>query len=237
MNPDSKRTYSQQSVVQALRIIAALLDTRADVSLDNLGRRIGATKNKTFRLLATLEEHGIVEKNRGSKYCLGSGAVIMARRILAESPALNKARPVLAELAAVFDEAVYLASYSAGEMTLVDLKDCRQQIKAVSFVGRAIPLSDNAAPATGAGAAGRSGGITVAVGIPDPEITTIIATFANEDGATTGAFVVVAPTFRMPMDRVRGEIAPVLERVMQRMALKPNMGRVADFLIDNRFPV
>ncbi|MCM2358364.1 MAG: hypothetical protein NDI77_09460 [Geobacteraceae bacterium] len=46
MNPHSKRTYSQQSVVQTLRIIAVLLDTQADVSLDNLGKRIGATKNK-----------------------------------------------------------------------------------------------------------------------------------------------------------------------------------------------
>lgn len=216
-----KSAYWQRSVAQAMGIITTLLEVRDDFSLDDLGRRIGATKNKTFRLLATLVECGIVEKNRSSKYRLGSGAVIMARRILAENSTFNKVRPILAELAEVFGEDVYLASYSAGEATLVDLIGCRQQIKAVSLVGKTIRLADDAKPASEGKATGNIGGITVGVGVPDQEVTTVMATFADDDGAATGAFVVVAPTFRMPMDRVRTEIAPVLEQVMRRMALKP----------------
>ena len=54
-----KSSYAVQSVENALDILEALADENHDGTLPHLSGKLGISRNKTFRLLATLEGRGL----------------------------------------------------------------------------------------------------------------------------------------------------------------------------------
>ena len=69
-----KRTtpYTVQNVNFALELLEALADYPAGLTLPQLAEMVGQNHNKTFRLLATLCEKGLAERDTATgAYCLG----------------------------------------------------------------------------------------------------------------------------------------------------------------------
>src|SRR5207253_10293474 len=67
-----------QSLDRALEILK-LLGSEPEMRVTDLARRLEVHKSTVFRLLSTLEEHGLVEQNPSSeKYRLGYGLVRLA---------------------------------------------------------------------------------------------------------------------------------------------------------------
>lgn len=210
------RKYDVNSVVDAFNLIDTILAAKDGLGLAQLCHHMHITKNKAFRLLATLEGRGIVNKDQRSHYCIGIATVGIARRILAKESVLDNVRPELELLAKSFNEAVYYAHYSDGKAMLVDYVDCTHIIKASSFVGKTLqPLGSTKLDSKG-NSVTRIGDITVDLGGLDPNITTVSVPFVNYKGAETGALVVLSPTFRMSLDRIKTEIVPALRDVMQQ---------------------
>src|SRR5207302_393352 len=78
-------------------------------------------KSTVFRLLATLEEHGLVEQNPSTeKYRLGYGLVRLAGSVVAEVDLSRAARPVLEELALRTGETVNLAILQGNQVINID---------------------------------------------------------------------------------------------------------------------
>jgi DNA-binding IclR family transcriptional regulator len=99
-------------------------------------------KSSIFRLLATLEARGYVQREEGSKrYQLGMTAYETAQKFLSHMTLLRKARPVMERLARQCDEAVYLAIRRGDEVLFLDMIDTGQQVKIASLVGRRYPLA------------------------------------------------------------------------------------------------
>jgi DNA-binding IclR family transcriptional regulator len=145
MNKD-KSAYAVQAVENALDILDSLAEEAPDATLPHLADRLGISRNKTFRLLATLENRGLVEREELSGiYRLGLSTVELAQRFLRCTTLIRLARPVMEALARKHDEAVYMTVLRGDEILFLDMVDCDRQIKAAPLVGKRFPFFTNAA--------------------------------------------------------------------------------------------
>lgn len=138
--------YTVQNVNNALELLEALSEYSAGLTLPQLAERVGQNRNKTFRLLATLCDKGLVERDDVSgKYQLGIYSVALAQKFLKNANVVNYAHPIMEDLARKHHEAVYMTVIRDDEVLFVDMVDCEQQIKAAPLVGRRFPFFTNAA--------------------------------------------------------------------------------------------
>lgn len=143
--PREKATYAVLTVENALDLLEVLADEPADATLPSLADNLGISRNKTFRLLATLEARGLVEREELSgRYRLGLPAVELAQRLLNSARLIRQAHPVLERLARKHDEAVYMTVLRGDEVLFLDMVDCGRQIKAAPLVGKRFPFFTNA---------------------------------------------------------------------------------------------
>lgn len=138
--------YSVQSVLKAFDLLEALAAEESNVTLPLLVKKLGLTRNKVFRLLATMEERGLIERNEPSgTFRLGLNAFEMAQHILKGASLIRMAHPVMEQLARKHDEAVYITVMNNDEVLFLDMVDCFQRIKTVDMVGQRFPFFTNAA--------------------------------------------------------------------------------------------
>jgi len=141
-----KSTYSVQTVEKALDLLEALTDETPPPTLPNLAERLGLSRNKVFRLLATLESRGLVEREEGSGvYRIGLSSVALAQRFINSASLIKHAHPVMEELARKHDEAIYLTVLLGDEVLFLDMVDCLQNVKTTPMVGKRFPFFTNAA--------------------------------------------------------------------------------------------
>ncbi len=141
-----KSAYVVQSVEQALDILEILAADPAGCSVQHIATRLGVSRNKAFRLVATLEERGMVVRDDLSGNCrIGLATVEMAQKLINSVHLVRLAHPVMEALARRHDEAVYLTVLQGDEVLFLDMVDSGQSIKAASLVGRRFPFFTNAA--------------------------------------------------------------------------------------------
>lgn len=141
-----KSSYTVQTVEKALDILETLTEESRHATLPYLAERLDLSRNKAFRLLATLESKGLVERDDTSGiYRLGISSVELAQRLLNSTSLIRHAHPVMEKLARKHDEAVYIAVMKGEEVLFLDMVDCDQAIKTASLVGKRFPFFTNAA--------------------------------------------------------------------------------------------
>jgi len=201
-----KKKYELRLVVETFFIIEKILEAKGAVGLTQICHSTQIPKNKAFRMLATLVQCGILEKDERSNYKLGVTSIENAHKILARESLSERPRLIMESLSRVINEAVYFAKYDGFEAVLVDFVDCCQPIKATSFIGVAIPLPLESRSTT----VTKIGDINVETNGLFAEITTVSVPFVNGKGVEIGALVIVAPTYRMTQYRIKTEIVPAL---------------------------
>ena len=135
-----------QGVENALDILETLADDTVDATLPLLAARLEISRNKAFRLLATLENRGLVQRDEHSGvYRIGLNAVGLAQRFINSASLIRHAHPVMEELARRHEEAIYLTVALGEEVLFIDMADCVQSVKTASIVGKKFPLFTNAA--------------------------------------------------------------------------------------------
>jgi DNA-binding IclR family transcriptional regulator len=141
-----KSTYSVQTVEKALEILEVLTEDHACPNLPYLAETLGLSRNKVFRILATLEEKGLVEREDTTGcYRLGLPAAELAQKVLKSVSLIQIAHPVMESLARKHDEAVYMTVISGDDVIFLDMVDSAQQVKAAPLVGERFPFFTNAA--------------------------------------------------------------------------------------------
>lgn len=139
--------YRINTVEKAIETIEILSDTSNDNnSIASMAEKLGLSRNKTFRILTTLTELGIAERDdtRGT-YHLGITAFELARKMLRPASVINNAHPVIEELARRHQEDVYLTVMCDKDVLFLDMADCKQQIKTMPLVGMRYPFFATAA--------------------------------------------------------------------------------------------
>lgn len=138
--------YTVKSVSYAVEILEILAELHAGLSLVQLANRFEISKNKVFRLMSTLCETGLVERDpETGVYRLGACSVALGQKFLMNSSVVNYAHPIIEQLARKHGEAVYMSVIREEEVLFLDMVDCDQQVKAASLLGRRFPFFTNAA--------------------------------------------------------------------------------------------
>jgi IclR family acetate operon transcriptional repressor len=129
-----------QSVSRALRALE-LIAEEDELGVTELGRRLGVHKATASRLVATLAERGLVERDPiTEKYRLGFGLIRLAGAAMSRLDLVSTGRPILEGLAERTRETVNLGVLSADGVVYVDQIRGTRSIVSVSWVGRRTPL-------------------------------------------------------------------------------------------------
>lgn len=231
-----KGMYSVQSVVKAIDLLESLAQEGGNPSVQSLMKKLDLSRNKLFRLLATLEEKGLVEKNpENGAYILGVKAFAMAQHIMKNASVIRLAHPIMEQLAHKLDEAIYFTVMNNDDDVLfLDMVDCFQQIKAADVVGKTFPFFSTAAGKVMKAVSAidifsraskrraipnpkelqieldeiRRKGVAVDFGGVGDGICTVAVVIRDYAGKVVGALTLLAPAFRMLQDRLEKEIIP-----------------------------
>jgi DNA-binding IclR family transcriptional regulator len=129
-----------QSVSRALRALELIAEA-GELGVTELGRRLDVHKATASRLVATLAERGLVERDPTSeRYRLGFGLIRLAGAAIAGLDLVRTAHPILEDLAERTRETVNLGVLSGGDVVYVDQVAGTHSIVSVSWVGRGTPL-------------------------------------------------------------------------------------------------
>src|SRR5579862_1555776 len=135
----SGRTRTIQSVDRAAALLKTIADSNQPPTVVELAAACGLNRTTAWRLLATLDAHGLVERDPVSqRYSLGYAFLRMAAGADLD-PLVRRARPVLERLARDTGEATNLAVAKRFSLVYVDQVD-PPQIMAPNWFGRAVPL-------------------------------------------------------------------------------------------------
>jgi DNA-binding IclR family transcriptional regulator len=206
-------------VSQAISLFHQILENAGALNLTQLSKEMSMTKNKTFRLLATLEQHMLVKKGPQNNYSIGYASLETARKVMTKMSAQDTVQPCLREVADLLNEATYYAQIDRNSLLLVDFVDNRRPVKVASLVGRSITVPNVPVRHVQLLKIDDRGDIMVDVNGFDPDVTAVIAPIDVQINGKRGALVVVTPSSCMSIERIKSEIIPVLRTVIQRHSL------------------
>ena len=139
-NGTSEAPASVQSVDRALTILG-ILARLGEAGVTEIAAELGVPKSTAFRLVATLESHGMVEQNEDrGKYRLGVGVLRLAGATTARLDVVQEARPICRKLAADSGETVNIAVLSDRSALYLDQVAGQSALQSHNWVGQHIPL-------------------------------------------------------------------------------------------------
>jgi DNA-binding IclR family transcriptional regulator len=215
------------SVARAIALLDELAASESPLGVNELARRIGVNASTASRLLATLQDAGLVTRTDSGPYRLGLKLVTLSDRVLASLDVRALARPLLARLVAETGETATLSLPGETEAITVDFVPSPSSVVSMARVGRP---SISHATAAGkvmlafAGDAGRAGGAAGAgrpVGRAGPESLVAFTPRTITDPAALAA--------ELDLVRARGWAEAVGEREADLAALAaPAFGRLGE---------
>ncbi|MFQ5857529.1 MAG: IclR family transcriptional regulator [Anaerolineae bacterium] len=127
-------------------MLETFLDGEDRLTLAQISRDSGLSKNKTFRILSTLEKHRLVKRDEVGAYHLGVRFLDFGQRVRREMGLLEASRPVLDWLVEQTRETVFLGVVDGSEALCVDMRESPQSIRLFAEVGRRAPLYTGGVP-------------------------------------------------------------------------------------------
>src|SRR4051812_26238745 len=206
-----------QSVARAAELLKALGAHGADqATVVDLADRCGLNRSTAWRILATLEESGLVERDpRTGRYGVGY-ALAAPAAAAGHEPLVRRAHPLLRALAEACDETASLAVPRHLQLVYVDQVEA-PHVMAANWLGRPTPLH-----ATSTGKA-------LLAWLPDDELAAALP-------ARLPRFTDTTITTRPPL---RAELADVRRRGfgVSRGELEPALWGVSAPVLDRGRPV
>jgi IclR family acetate operon transcriptional repressor len=124
------------SVARATQLLDVLAGSDTPLGVNELARRIGVNASTASRLLATLQDAGLVTRTDGGPYRLGLKLVTLSDRVLAGLDVRALARPLLARLVAETGETATLSLPGETEAVTVDFVPSPSSVVSMARVGR-----------------------------------------------------------------------------------------------------
>ena len=124
------------SVARAIALLDALAESEAGLGVNELARRIGVNASTASRLLATLEQGGLVERVPGGPYRLGLKLLALSDRVLSRLDVRERARPWLLTLVDETGETATLSVPGAGAAITVDFVPAPSSVVSMARLGR-----------------------------------------------------------------------------------------------------
>ena len=139
LNAESTSSGRVQSVERAADLLDALAAAPGPLTAPALADQCGLNRSTAWRILATLESHGLVERDADThRYGLGL-AVLRLAAAAGHQPLVRAARPLLERLAATSGETVNLAVARRLELVYADQVQA-SHVMAPDWLGHRVPL-------------------------------------------------------------------------------------------------
>ena len=185
--PGQARAAGVQSVDRALEILEVLARV-GEAGITEVAAELGVHKSTAFRLVATLEQHRLVEQSgdRG-KYRLGVGLLRLAGATTARLDLVQEARPLARQLASETGETVNIAVLSESSALYLDQVAGSSALQPHNWVGQHIPLHAT------------SNGKVLLCGLEPARLDEVLGSLA----AYTDHTIVRKKALRAELDRVR----------------------------------
>ncbi len=104
---------TSQTLDRGLRVLRTLAETPGGMTITALAARIGVNRTVVYRLVATLEQHGLARRDSSGKLHVGLGVLALTRGL---QPVLRElANPVLRALAERIGSTAHLTVADGGE--------------------------------------------------------------------------------------------------------------------------
>ena len=84
MAPRQDTTPASQTLSRGIRLLEELADARGPLTIDDLSARVGLHRSVAYRLLRTLEDHGLVTRDPTGAVRLGTGLAALAAGVAAD---------------------------------------------------------------------------------------------------------------------------------------------------------
>lgn len=139
---DAAQTQARltQTLKSAMNVLWAFTLENPSWGVNELGRHLGLHKSTVSRLLATLEERRLVQKDpRTERYRLGLGILELAGVALDQLDLRQAAAPSLRQLAAATKETISLAVWDDGEVVLIEHMPSTEPVKYLGWIGHRSP--------------------------------------------------------------------------------------------------
>ncbi len=140
-NRNGGRNGTVQSIARALSLLEALGDSRGEVGIAELSKRVDLHVSTTHRILATLVARGYARQNpETGRYALGAKALHLAESYLGQMDLRLVARPFLERLSEETGETANLVILDGQEALYLDKVESPQSLRIFSRIGRRAPL-------------------------------------------------------------------------------------------------
>ena len=135
-NPQAARGRPVAAVERALTVLEVLAATPEGLGVSDVARRIGVNASSASRLLATLEQGNVVQREATGRYRLGLHLVALADGVLARLDVRELARPLLRRLALETGESTTLSVPAGSEAITVDFVPSEASVVSMARLGR-----------------------------------------------------------------------------------------------------
>ncbi|GAB4564633.1 MAG: IclR family transcriptional regulator [Anaerolineae bacterium] len=145
---ETRRDYTIQALDNGLQVLEAFLKTnQPTLRMTDISTSLGLNKSRVFRILCTLERHGLVEQDEETKaYRLGTRMIAFAEAARRRLDLVRIAGPYLDHLAEQSSETVHLGIADGYEAICVAKRESPQSIRLYAEVGRRAPLHQGGVP-------------------------------------------------------------------------------------------
>jgi urocanate hydratase len=202
---------------RGLSLLREIADNPGGLPLAELAREVGLNASTALRQLRSLEAAGFAARRADGDWEPGPELLRIARNLVTHATLPRLAAPLLAEVAGVTGESVYLAEpVDARSAVYVAMEAGSYAIRHVSWLGRTVPRRGSA---VGQALAGRvdADGVVVVHDAVEPGVTAVAAPVRGGGGAIDAALSLVGPSFRLEGDvlaearRIVAEAAATLQ--------------------------
>jgi len=135
---------TSQTLDRGLRVLRALAESPSGMTITALAAEIGVNRTVVYRLVATLEQHGLARRDGGGRLHVGLGVLALTRGL---QPVLRElASPVLRTLAEQIGSTAHLTVADGGEALAIAVVEPSWTDYHVAYrVGARHPLEQGAA--------------------------------------------------------------------------------------------
>lgn len=142
--PSGMAAETSQTLDRGLKVLEVLASSPAGMSITELSAAVGVNRTVVYRLVATLEQHGLARKDASGRLHVGLGVLALARGL---QPVLRElANPVLRRLAEELGCTSHLTVADGGEALAIAVVEPTWTDFHVAYrVGARHPLDQGAA--------------------------------------------------------------------------------------------
>ncbi|EDP76640.1 IclR family transcriptional regulator [Hydrogenivirga sp. 128-5-R1-1] len=213
-----------RSLQKTLDVLDLLMEKGA-AGVTEISNELNLNKNNVFRILVTLEEHRLVEKEEETeKYKLSTACVILGYGFIHKHPLTKLSIPVLKSLRFKLGESVNLAMLDEKQQFIIYVasEETIKPVKVKPRVGRRFGINSQVSSAKAIKKAlrGEAGFVFDYEHDDKKGISGGACVIRDYRGRPIGAVEVLAPIYRIPLSKIEEDVKPLLEDAALDISLK-----------------